>query len=205
MKKYSNILVALGVTLFLLAIGMKSEAEAQTCCPSGLYTQITVTNVTHPASGCKFSITYCYYDGPGGDRKLFICNINVDASQSCNYNNFNLNSSFWSFVDEVVRYDLHSRDPFDPCVEGGGQTNMIVESSKAKCQKVYYDMILDAYIVEACDAEPGLCVSVYSICASNGSLIKTDISGPTYIGGGDCPTTPPNINSNTPTCFNTCQ
>ena len=93
-----------------------------------------------------------------------------------------------------------------PCGEGGGgQTNLIVETTKAKCQKVYLSVILDAYVVEACDAEPGLCISEYSVCVDNGVLIKTPISGPTYIGGGDCPTLPPDLQSSGPSCFNSCQ
>ena len=204
MKRFSNILVALGVTMLLLTVGMKSEVVAQSCCPSGLYTQETITT-SHPVSGCIFTVTYCYYNEPTGTRKIFICKITVDATQPCNFSLFTLDSDFWELVDQTVLSDLHSKDPFVPCGEGGGQSNMIVESSRAKCQKVYHDIVLDTYVVEACDAEPGLCVSVYTVCVDNGVFVINPVSGPTYIGGGDCPTTPPNINSNTPTCFNTCQ
>ena len=108
MNKFTNILVALGVTLFLLTVGMKSEAEAQSCCPSGLYTQITITNVLNPASGCRFSITYCYYDAPGGDRKIFLCNITIPATQvaPCNLSLFILNSTFWELVNQNILNDF---------------------------------------------------------------------------------------------------
>lgn len=60
MKKFSNILVALGVTLFLLTIGMKSEAGA--ACPSG-YTSKTINmNV----GGCIYEFDICYKCSPLG-------------------------------------------------------------------------------------------------------------------------------------------
>jgi hypothetical protein len=54
MKRFTNILVALGVTLFLLTVGMKSEAEAQPC-----------TNVkdTLTIAGCQYEIDLCVYCG----------------------------------------------------------------------------------------------------------------------------------------------
>ncbi len=60
MKKY--LLLISSILLF----ACMSQSYSQTCCPSGLYTQETVTT-THPVSGCTFTVTYCYYDGPGGE------------------------------------------------------------------------------------------------------------------------------------------
>ena len=48
MKKYTNILVALGVTLFLLTVGMKSKAEG--ACPPGSSSIAT----TFTVKGCVF-------------------------------------------------------------------------------------------------------------------------------------------------------
>lgn len=183
-----------------------SEGYSQTCCPSGLYSVDSVTSV-HPISGCTYKVYYCYYDAPGGDRKLFICSINVDATQSyppCDFSSFTLDSDFWDEVEDVVLNDLHDKDGFDPCGEGGGQSNMIVESSKAKCHRLNYNIALDLYIVEACDDEPGLCVSIYSICVDDNELVRTDISGPTLTGSGSCGNIDPDINSNETRCFNTC-
>jgi hypothetical protein len=53
MKKYTNILFALGVTLFLLTLGMKSEAEAQSMCDS-TWTQ---KKDTLTIAGCEYE--YC--------------------------------------------------------------------------------------------------------------------------------------------------
>ena len=57
MKRFSNILVALGVTLFLMSVGMKSEAEAQ--CKSGY----TYKKVTMTIGGCPWEIEICYKCG----------------------------------------------------------------------------------------------------------------------------------------------
>lgn len=54
MKKYSNILVALGVTLFLLTVGMKSEAEAQPC---------SIVVDTLILGGCPFEVELCVFCG----------------------------------------------------------------------------------------------------------------------------------------------
>lgn len=50
MKKYTSVLVALGVTLFLLTVGMKSKAEAQ--CDPG-WTHITDTLLVQ---GCLYEV-----------------------------------------------------------------------------------------------------------------------------------------------------
>ncbi|MCB0703565.1 MAG: hypothetical protein KDC55_12735 [Ignavibacteriae bacterium] len=60
MKKYTNILVALGVTLFLLIVGMKSEAEA--LCPTGYSTKTINMNV----GGCIYEFEICYKCSPLG-------------------------------------------------------------------------------------------------------------------------------------------
>lgn len=57
MKKYSNILVALGVTLFLLTVGMKSEAEAQ--CKQGF----TYKKDTMMIAGCPWVVEICFKCG----------------------------------------------------------------------------------------------------------------------------------------------
>ena len=57
MKKYTNILVALGVTLFLLTVGIKSEAEAQ--CPPGASSIAT----TFTVKGCVFDVILCWKCG----------------------------------------------------------------------------------------------------------------------------------------------
>lgn len=54
MKTYKNILVALGITLFLLTVGMKGEAEAQPC---------TVLKDTLNIGGCPYEIDVCVYCG----------------------------------------------------------------------------------------------------------------------------------------------
>lgn len=55
MKKFTNIFVALGVTLFLLTVGIKSEAVAKEPCPTG-WTSVTDT-VT--VDGCEFEVGLC--------------------------------------------------------------------------------------------------------------------------------------------------
>jgi len=181
-----------------------SESFSQTCCPSGLYTQETVTT-THPASGCSCTITYCYYDAPGGDRKLFICGIFIPFGQSCDYEDFEINAGFWIYVEQLVLGDLHSKDPFDPCGQGGGQSNLIVESSRAKCQRTYPDFTSNGYRIEQCDDEPGLCVSIYSVCVDEGVLIKNPISGPTQTGTGSCGVYNTDLDNVDTRCSNTCQ
>ncbi|MFA7326512.1 MAG: hypothetical protein WC121_07615 [Candidatus Kapaibacterium sp.] len=61
MKRFSNILVALGVTLFLITVGMKSEAEAKHCKGTTVVDTVTV-------DGCEFEVTLCVtcaYSYPG--------------------------------------------------------------------------------------------------------------------------------------------
>jgi hypothetical protein len=60
MKKYTKILVALGVTLFLLTVGMKSEAEAQ--CPAGFTPKTINMNV----GGCIYAVEICVKCSPLG-------------------------------------------------------------------------------------------------------------------------------------------
>lgn len=54
MKKYTNILVALGATLFLLIVGIKSEVKAQPC---------TIMKDTLTISGCQYEFQICVYCG----------------------------------------------------------------------------------------------------------------------------------------------
>lgn len=69
MKRFTNLFVALGVTLFLFTIGMKSEAEGQPC--TTLLDTLTI-------AGCPYEFEICVYCGlsyPGyvkvmGYRKL---------------------------------------------------------------------------------------------------------------------------------------
>lgn len=64
MKRFSNILVTLGVTLFLMSLGMRSEVEAQPPCDS-TWTQ---KKDTLTISGCKYEIDLCIqctYAHPG--------------------------------------------------------------------------------------------------------------------------------------------
>lgn len=53
MKRFSNLFVALGVTLFLLTVGMKSEAEAT--CPLGFTSYIDTISV----GGCDYIVDMC--------------------------------------------------------------------------------------------------------------------------------------------------
>ncbi|PKL79881.1 MAG: hypothetical protein CVV25_06275 [Ignavibacteriae bacterium HGW-Ignavibacteriae-4] len=183
-----------------------NESYGQTCCPNGLYTQETVTSI-HPISGCLFTITYCYYDAPGGDRKLFICGVFIPYTQpfGCDFELFEINAGFWALVENFVLEDLHGKAPFDPCGEGGGQTNLIVESSKAKCLKAIPDPSEAGYRILPCNEEPGLCVSIYSVCVENGILVKNYISGPTLTGNGSCGVYDMDLDHIDPRCFNSCQ
>lgn len=54
MKRFSNFFVALGVTLFLLTVGIKSEADAQ--CPPGSSSQTFIFTV----GGCDWIADICY-------------------------------------------------------------------------------------------------------------------------------------------------
>src|SRR5690606_23575786 len=54
MKKLSNILVTLGVTIFLLSFGIKSEAVGQPC---------TILKDTLTISGCEYEFQVCVYCG----------------------------------------------------------------------------------------------------------------------------------------------
>lgn len=54
MKTITKILVALGVTLFLLTVGMKSEAKAQPC--TTLLDTLTI-------GGCPYEFEICVYCG----------------------------------------------------------------------------------------------------------------------------------------------
>ncbi|MCB0701989.1 MAG: hypothetical protein R2863_00655 [Candidatus Kapaibacterium sp.] len=207
MKRFSNILVALGVTMLLLTVGMKSEAVAQSCCPSGSYTQTSVTSI-NPTSGCTFTINYCYYIEPSGVRNIFICSISVPTGQPnppCDYSIFVLDEDFWILVDTVTIRGLHSINPFVPCnEEGGGPSNVIVETTKAKCQRSYLDYTSGNYVIEACDEEPGECQNTYAVCMLNGEFIKTHIAGPTQTGSGSCPKLNPDLDTNSGACTSTC-
>lgn len=205
MKRFTNILVALGVTLFLLTVGMKSDAEAQTCCPSPLYTQV-LDSAIHPISGCKFYFKYCYYNAPGGDRKVTICDIIIPIGQSCNFSLFILDGTFWDLVYTEIARNLDIDIPFIPCPFIGGQTNLLVEYSKAYCYKLVNDILNQQFVFAPCDSEPGLCRSEYTICKDEGDFQVTRISGPTVIVSGNCEEGIffPDFNSPPMNCFSTC-
>lgn len=55
MKNYSNILLSLGVTLFLLTLGMKNEAVSKLCSYGGTPVYDTLT-----VDGCDYVVLVCY-------------------------------------------------------------------------------------------------------------------------------------------------
>src|SRR5688572_12559868 len=56
MKNYSNLLVALGVTLFLLTVGMKSELKTQPCTSPWQHIIKIVT-----VDGCDYQVDLCVW------------------------------------------------------------------------------------------------------------------------------------------------
>lgn len=55
MKNYSNILLSLGVTLFLLTVGIKDEVDAQPTCNSPWTTMTEIVTV----GGCNYLVEIC--------------------------------------------------------------------------------------------------------------------------------------------------
>lgn len=175
MKKYLLLIVSIIMFASIL------ESYSQSCCPSG-YTPVTLNGLVNTASGCEYSITYCYFFLPSGTREVFICDITIDLTQSCSFSNFKLNSSFWVEAMRYVFIDQNIVDEFDECTEVGEPSNVLVNIRKAKCFKVVTDVILDIVKVVPCEEEPGDCVTYYKVCRDGINLITEILSGPTLTG-----------------------
>ena len=184
MKKYSNILVALGVTLFLLTVGIKSEASA---CDPG-YTSKTISmNV----GGCIYEFEICYKCSPlgMGATKVYLgtmprlvnpgCSPTVPVSAVIPHILSQIQTPSFIFSELC----LNSNVP--PC--NGPPPPYIVTFYLPQCWQAEVIWYFGEKTIYFSSCSDDICETTYSICVDgSGNYIKTII--------------PPTIGTNTPNC-----
>lgn len=185
MKTITKILVALGVTLFLLTVGMKSEAEAT--CPLGYSTKTINMNV----GGCIYQFDICYKCSPlgAGATKIQLgswptlitpgCIPTVPFNAVVDYILSQIQTPAFLFSEVCVF------NPVPPC--DGPPPPYIVTFNLPQCwqaEVIHYFGENTLYFSSCSD---DYCETSYTICKdSGGNYIKTLL--------------PPAIGSSTPEC-----
>ncbi len=175
MKNYTNILVALGVTLFLLTVGMKSEAEAQ--CPIGFTPRTINMNV----GGCIYEVDICVKCSPlglgasevhisGGARLVPPCIPTLPYSAVVDYINSQIKNPSYMF-DVLCPFSPQA----PPC--DGPNPPIIVKYRSYLCWKaevIYYHNDYTLYFSPCGD---DYCEETYLYCVDgNGAYQKTLIN-----------------------------
>lgn len=167
MKTYKNMLVALGVTLFLLTVGMKSEAEAQPC-----------TNLvdTLLIDGCYYEVYLCVYCGaayPGyvnvdSLKSLGNCSTTLDANQI-------LQEAYSQVATVAMQWYEYCQPHLPPCsgTERFTMTLNINVCWKAKLQYAPLTMI-NHYIFIPCNTDE-YCEVEYKYCIDSNGHVQHEL------------------------------
>ena len=179
MKKYTNILVALGVTLFLLTVGIKSEAEAQSMCDS-TWTQ---KKDTLTIAGCEYEVDLCIqctYSYPGKVKLNSVTKLDDSCTNSPSItpdqvlNQAISQTSNWAYVY------------FNTCIVSGppcdANNPKIVTYRYPRCWFMVKDAILNQTIyipcnTQYCDVEYEYCVELPSLNVRLTEISHTNIGG----------------------------
>ena len=101
MKKYSNLFVALGVTLFLLAVGMKSEAKAEIC-GGGTTIKDTIT-----LNGCSFQFVYCIRCKPHYPGEITLTGYSALDGCGSGLNGFQIWDAIIAHISTTASFLIH--------------------------------------------------------------------------------------------------
>ena len=203
MKRFSNLLVALGVTLFLLTVGMKTEAKSQPC-TSMLDTLIM--------DGCPYQVEICVYCGltyPGYVEIGHIEPLDPNCINTLNqteliqraFTQLNTPDALWL---EFCQPDL------PPC---SGTERKLVNWRSPYCwdakllfiiPKPYPDPPRYEYYMKPCDNE-NYCTVQYSYCKDALGVIHYEVNTNFPTGVIDCEESDevlmPHVIGNTSDCF----
>ena len=201
MKRFTNILVALGVTLFLLTVGMNSEAEAGLCDLGGAEVKDTVS-----VDGCDYEIRLCIYCKPNYPGEVKIHSYRLLYGCYTTLTDQEIYDSIIAQITTSAYIILHCEKEIPPC-NGTERLNVIFEYPicwKIVLYSINQNPDLNIYYYLPCD-DDSYCEVTYSYCidalglhtsASNGTLIGTpnctleswEITKPTsYVGEeSDC-------------------
>lgn len=178
MKQYSKILVALAVTLFLLTIGIKSEAEAQ--CPSPKLHYIDTLTV----GGCDYEVDMCIectVTHPGKVTYNSITPLDSSCVSSLSpeqqIQQVLSQTSNWAYV-----YFNACPQNFPPC----DTTAKRITFEYPLCWTVVLDTNNKRYWYYSCDDSK--CAVTYDICMKMPEMTiqKTLVGGPTFINTPNC-------------------
>ena len=159
MKKYTNILVALGVTLFLLTIGIENEVLAEDCECLTVIDTLTV-------DGCDYEIELCAkcrYAFPGEVSKLHYKNLGPCSTT------LNPEQVFQGILSQISNYAYlwfdHCQGPLPPCNENARREITFDIPICWHAKLIFIDpLTLDkTYLYEQCD-DVADCKVTYSYC-----------------------------------------
>lgn len=171
MKTYKNILVALGVTLLLLTIGMKNELEAQPC-----------TNLvdTLLIDGCYYEVYLCVFCGaayPGY--------VNVDSLKSLNgcTNSLDpvelLQQAYSQVATVAMQWYEYCQPNLPPCT---GTERKIMKLNINICWKAKLDYaplsMENNYLFFPCNTDE-YCEVEYSYCIDSLGMVQHNITSAT--------------------------
>jgi hypothetical protein len=178
MKNITKKLVMLGVTLFLLTVGMRSNAEAQ--CPTGY----TAKTINMNVGGCIYTFDICYKCSPlgmGATKVEFLsgptlipttpaCSSSVPLSGVMNYIMAQVQSPAFIF-NELCTY----KPPAPPC--DGPNPPELVTYKIPQCWEAEVIMYFGEKAVTFRQCSDDICEVTYSICVDGqGGYVRTEIS-----------------------------
>lgn len=165
MKRFSNLLVALGVTIFMLTVGMKIEAEAQ--CPPG-WTGAALTNIPVSLDNnnvCYLRVFYCHRDN-GGVLEILITKIefmDINCAQGGSLNTVAVwNQINIGLLNRIADPNVHGTQEFPPC----NNPRRVTRIMKANCWK--YSSLISPFeetvVAVPCITEDDFCIYNYRVC-----------------------------------------
>lgn len=182
MKKYTNIFVALGVTMFLLTVGMKSEADGQHC--KGITIVDTVT-----VDGCEYELelcALCRYAYPGEISNLHYKNIGPCSTT------LNPDQVFQGIMSQISTYAYLW---FDHCVKNippcNGTERREITFNIPICwhAKLIVEDPIDPdnniYLYEQC-VDEAECYVTYSYCKDAFNNVQKEVKEFYSFGTPDC-------------------
>ncbi|MER3329299.1 MAG: hypothetical protein RIF34_06950 [Candidatus Kapaibacterium sp.] len=191
MKEYRNILIALGVSLFLLTICLQQEVKAQTppLCKDGVTPASSIIVPVSAANGpgCvqnDVTIYYCCdYNATTGRIELQLIGAGI-YDLRC-FANYDLSSNaFWTLIREALIEGIMN-DPNAPChnqignITSCDNPTYYYDFSKSTCHQVIVDETNQTANLISCGE--GFCEETYKLCrdysVNPSVLVHTKISG----------------------------
>ena len=175
MKRFSNILVALWVTVFLLIVGMKSEVGAQ--CPAGFTPKTINMNV----GGCIYAVDICVKCSPlglgasevyinGGITLIPPCTSTLPFSAVVDYLNSQIKNPSYMF-DVLCPFK-----PQAPPCDGPNQP-IIVKYRSYLCWKAEVISYFGQNTLYFSTCSDDFCEEIYSVCVDGSGAYQRTFMG----------------------------